>query len=102
MLHTLSLDNNDLGNEGISHLAKSPASDTLLELDLRRNGLDFQRVQALAKSKHLRNLLILRLNGNPIDKVDAATFPDSPLGKRLAVLEMVQMNEMADDEDIPF
>jgi hypothetical protein len=36
-LHTLQMVNNDLGDEGATHLAESPASDTLVELDLSQN-----------------------------------------------------------------
>jgi uncharacterized protein (TIGR02996 family) len=79
---------NDLGDEGVSHLAESPGSDTLQVVDLARNGLGDRAAEALAKSKHLRNLLDLRLDSNPINKLAAAVLRDSPLGKRLANLEM--------------
>jgi Ran GTPase-activating protein (RanGAP) involved in mRNA processing and transport len=87
-LHTLQISNNDLGNEGVSHLTESPASDTLLEVDLSLNRLDFHAAQALAKSKHLKNLLVLRLQDNEISKPAIAALADSPLGKRLAVLDV--------------
>jgi uncharacterized protein (TIGR02996 family) len=93
-LHTLHMENNDLGDEGAAHLAESPASNTLLELNLAENGLGDGAAKALARSKHLRNLLVLRLNDNPIGKPAAAALARSPLGKRLAVLEMTDENEL--------
>jgi uncharacterized protein (TIGR02996 family) len=86
-LHTLQMVDNDLYDEGVLRLAASPASDTLLELDLARNGIGDRAAQTMATSKHLRNLLVLRLNYNPISKSAAASLVQSPLGKRLAVLE---------------
>jgi uncharacterized protein (TIGR02996 family) len=105
-LHTLQMVDNDLGDEGAAHLAESPASDALLEVDLAGNGLGFHAANALVRSKHLRNLLILRLKNNPIDKLARADLAASALGKRLAVLEMTDRDwlEMTDrpDEGIPF
>jgi Ran GTPase-activating protein (RanGAP) involved in mRNA processing and transport len=95
-LHMLRLADNDLGDEGVSHLAESPASDTLLEVDLAQNGLGDHAARALAGSKHLRNLLVLRLDANQISRRAAAALARSPLGKRLAVLER------ADQDEIPF
>jgi uncharacterized protein (TIGR02996 family) len=86
-LHTLLMADNDLGDEGAAHLAESPASDTLLNVNITRNGLGDGAAKALAKSKHLRELLVLRLNDNPISKQAAGALAWSPLGKRLAVLE---------------
>jgi hypothetical protein len=85
-LHTLQMVDNDLGDEGASHLAESPGSATLLDVNLAQNGLGDQAAKALAKSKHLRNLLVLRLNDNPISKPAAAALAGSPLGQRLATL----------------
>jgi uncharacterized protein (TIGR02996 family) len=95
-LHTLQMSNNDLGYEGVAHLAKSVASDTLLEVNLAHNGLGNYAANTLAKSKHLRNLLVLRLAANRIDLSAEVDLADSPLGKRLAFLDT------RDDEDIPF
>ena len=86
-LHTLLAVNNDLGDEGVSHLAESPASDTLVEVDLAHNGLGDHSAQALATSKYLRRLLVLGVNSNSFSKQAAAALADSPLGKRLAALE---------------
>jgi hypothetical protein len=97
-LHTLEMVDNDLGDEGAAHLAESPGSDALLEVDLAQNGLGFQAANALLRSKHLRNLLILRLTNNPIDKVARADLAASALGKRLAILDMGHEA----DEGIPF
>jgi Ran GTPase-activating protein (RanGAP) involved in mRNA processing and transport len=98
-LHTLRMVDNDLGDAGVSQLAESPASDTLLEVDLARNGLADAAVQALAESAHLSNLLVLRLTSNRISAPAAATLADSPLGKRLAVLAM---SAEADEDEMPF
>jgi hypothetical protein len=98
-LHTLEMVDNDLDDEGASHLAESPASDTLLEVNLVHNGLGDYAAQALATSKHLRNLLILRLNSNRISKPAAVALSRSPLGKRLAVLEE---GPYVFDDEIPF
>jgi uncharacterized protein (TIGR02996 family) len=95
-LHTLQMIDNDLGDEGVSHLAGSPASDTLLELDLSRNGLKSAAALALAESEHLRNLLILRLDSNKISDRARTKLAGSPLGKRLAILEV------RDEDSIPF
>jgi Ran GTPase-activating protein (RanGAP) involved in mRNA processing and transport len=97
-LHTLQMVDNDLGDEGTAHLAESPASATLLDVNFAQNDLGFRAVQALVKSKHLRNLLVLRLTGNPIDKLAVEALHASPLGKRLAVLEMTEKT----DGEIPF
>lgn len=94
-LHTLWMIHNDLDDEVISHLADSPVSDTLLEVSLVQNGLGDRTAEVLAKAKHLQNLLVLWLGVNRIDKSAAVDLADSPLGRRLAVLDML-------DEDIPF
>jgi Ran GTPase-activating protein (RanGAP) involved in mRNA processing and transport len=97
-LHTLELFDNGVDDEGATLLANSPASDTLVELDLRGGNLRSDGVVALAESAHLRNLLVLRLNENPIQKAAEAILTSSPLAKRLAVLEISPWR----DEDIAF
>jgi uncharacterized protein (TIGR02996 family) len=101
-LHTLQLVDNDLGDEGVSHLAGSPASDTLLKVNLAQNGLKKRAALALARTKHLRDLLVLRLNDNPISMAAGVDLAESPLGKRLAVLEMEDENEEEDEDGLPF
>src|SRR5205823_3820007 len=96
MLHTLRMADNDLGDEGASGLAGSPASCTLQEVDLGMNGMGDGAARALAKSKHLRNLLVLWLGGNRLGEKAAAALARSRLGKRLAVLETIH------EKDIPF
>jgi uncharacterized protein (TIGR02996 family) len=86
-LHTLQMVDNDLGDEGAAHLAESPASNTLVVVDLDNNDLTDQAVQALIKSKHLRNLLVLQLSGSSISKEAGLALVRSRLGKQLAVLE---------------
>jgi uncharacterized protein (TIGR02996 family) len=92
-LHTLQMVDNDLGDEGAAHLAESPASDPLLEVDFGQNGVADAGARALAKSKHLRNLRVLRLRDNPISKRAADALTRSALGKRIAILEMAQAGE---------
>src|SRR5205823_1741983 len=86
-LHTLRIRDNDLFDQGAELLAASPASDTLLEVDLSQNGMGPAAAQALGKSAHLRGLLVLRLADNSISESSAAALAASPLGQRLAVLE---------------
>jgi hypothetical protein len=85
-LHTLLMIDNDLGDEGAAHLAESPGSAPLLNVNLARNGLSDEAAKILGKSKHLKNLLILRLQNNEISRQARAALADSPLGKRLAIL----------------
>jgi hypothetical protein len=88
-LHTLGIRDNDLSDEGAKLLADSSASKSLLELDLSQNGLGTAAADALGESEHLRGLLILRLADNPlISDAVAAALDVSPLGRRLAVLEL--------------
>jgi uncharacterized protein (TIGR02996 family) len=101
-LHTLRMVNNDLCDEGASHLAESPASDALREVNLSENGLGDYAAQALARSKHLNNLLVLVLFDNPIDKSALADLQDSPLGQRLAVLQVGEDEELAGEDEMPF
>ena len=80
---------NDLGDEGVAHLADSPTSDTLLELEPPlANALGDLAAKYLAKAKGLENLLELRLASNRFSKPAAASLADSPLGKRLLTLRM--------------
>jgi uncharacterized protein (TIGR02996 family) len=97
-LHTLQMRDNDLFDKGAALLAGSPASDALLEVDLSQNGLGAAAALALGESAHLRGLLVLRLVDNPINGQAAATLAASPLGQRLAVLELALVGE----GDIPF
>jgi uncharacterized protein (TIGR02996 family) len=100
-LHTLQIVDNDLGDEGVSYLAASPASNTLLELNLTRNDLGNQAAEALAKSPYLANLLVLWLYTNHrMNKPAVVALARSPLGKRLAVLEVSP--DPGDPDDIPF
>lgn len=100
-LHTLQMIDNDLGDEGVSSLAESAASDVLLDVNLAQNGLTDQAAQALARSQHLQNLLVLGLTGNRIGKPAEAALASSPLGKRLAVLQVVPEDPAAGEADIP-
>ncbi len=94
-LHTLLLANNDLGPDGVIWLAESPTSDSLLEVDLSQNDLGTRAAKALGKASHFRNLLVLRIFDNPLRDAAIMALQESPLGKRLAILE-------AGEEDNPF
>jgi len=87
-LHSLQMRDNNLSDKGAEILAISPASDTLLEVDLSQNDLGPVAVQALGNTAHLDKLLVLRLADNPINASSAAALAASSLGKRLAVLEL--------------
>jgi uncharacterized protein (TIGR02996 family) len=101
-LHTLRIRDNDLFDHGASLLARSPASDALLEVDLSRNGLRSAAALALGESAHLRGLLVLRLVDNPINEMAAAALAASPLGQRLAVLELKDTPRGLDADQLPF
>jgi uncharacterized protein (TIGR02996 family) len=96
-LHTLRMRDNDLFDKGAESLAGSPASDTLMEVDLSQNGLGAAAARALGDSEYLRGLVTLRLADNRIDDSAAATLAASPLGRRLAVLELVDSPPPAPD-----
>jgi hypothetical protein len=104
MLHTLRMRDNDLFDKGVALLAGSPASDTLLEVDLSQNGLGAAAALALGESPHLRGLLVLRLADNQINETSAAFLRESALGQRLAVLEFEDLPPAPEpplDEDLP-
>jgi uncharacterized protein (TIGR02996 family) len=112
-LHTLRMRDNDLFDKGAALLAGSPASDTLLEVDLSLNRLGTAAALALGESPHLRAILVLRLVDNPINESAAAALAASPLGQRLAVLELKDRPPVPDplpapgppslgEDDIPF
>jgi uncharacterized protein (TIGR02996 family) len=86
-LHTLRLRDNDLLDEGAELLAGSPASDGLLDVDLSQNRLGAAGAQALGAATHLRALLVLRLEDSRLGEA-AAALAASPLGRRLAALEL--------------
>lgn len=86
-LHTLRMCDNDLLDEGVELLASSPASNGLLEVDLSQNRVRTAG-EELGGTEHLRELLVLRLADNQISTASAAALAASPLGKRLAVLEL--------------
>jgi uncharacterized protein (TIGR02996 family) len=87
-LHTLLMRDNNLFDKGATLLAGSPASDGLLEVDLGQNGLGAGGALALGETTHLRGLLVLRLVDNPLNEQAATHLAASPLGQRLAVLEL--------------
>jgi uncharacterized protein (TIGR02996 family) len=85
-LHALGMRDNDLFDQGAEILAGSPASDTLLEVDLSLNGLGVAAARALGESAYLRQLLVLRLDDNFLGESAIATLSASPLGRRLVIL----------------
>jgi uncharacterized protein (TIGR02996 family) len=97
-LHTLGMRDNDLMDKGAALLAGSPASDALLEVDLSQNGLGPDATRALGESAHLRGLLVLRITENQINYLASTALADSPLGQRLAVLELYPLK----GDNIPF
>ncbi len=99
-LHTLRMRDNDLFDKGAEALAGSLASDTLLAVDLSQNRLGSAAALALGRSAHLRELLILQLFDNQIDMMAAGALETSPLGQRLAVLDLDP--RWTSGEDIPF
>jgi uncharacterized protein (TIGR02996 family) len=98
-LHTLRLRANDLFDKGAVALANSPASDGLLEVDLSDNSLSVPATEALGATAHLTALLVLHIHGNPLGEAAARALAASPLGRRLAVLELA---EPPAEEGIPF
>lgn len=92
-LHTLRLRNNDLFDNGATLLAESPASDTLIELDLTMNGMGAAAAEALGAAAHLRSLRVLKVGDNSINAKAGEALAASPLGKRLAALELVDLLE---------
>jgi uncharacterized protein (TIGR02996 family) len=92
LLHTLDLENNAVSHEGVVDLANSPASDSLLDLGLDGNRLKGKSAKALAETKHLRNLLVLRLLENNLGVRGTAALAGSPLARRLARLDMDDMD----------
>lgn len=87
-LHTLQMSDNNLSDAGVALLAESKGSNTLLEVDLSRNDIGPTGIKALGASAHLSGLLVLRLSDNPITQPSAGELALSPLGKRLAVLDL--------------
>lgn len=85
-LHSLGLRNNTLSNEGAALLAKSPASNALLELDLAENALTSGVTKLLGSTENLRELLILRIGDNP--KLGYKALASSPTGQRLKLLDV--------------
>lgn len=103
-LHTLRMRDNDLYDEGATLLAGSPASDGLLELDLSQNGLGTTGARTLGDPAHLRGLLVLRLSDNRINEPAAEALARSPLGQRLAMLDLENLPPIppVGDDAIPF
>ncbi len=87
-LHTLKLRDTDIGDDGAAHIAESPASDALLELDIADNRLTDRAAAALAASEDLRSLVVLRLGGNRIGKPALEALAESDLGRRLVSLDL--------------
>jgi hypothetical protein len=87
LLHTLSFCSVDLLDEHFAEFVASPWTDALLELDLRQNGLGPDDARVLGEAKQLRNLLVLRIGGNPMGEEGMDAIAASPLGRRLLWLD---------------
>jgi uncharacterized protein (TIGR02996 family) len=104
-LHTLRMRDNDLFDKGATLLAESPASDTLLEVNLEQNGLGDAAAAALGATEHLRKLLVLHLGGHPFSESAAVALVASPLRQRLAELGLKRLKSEPHpfgDQDVPF
>jgi uncharacterized protein (TIGR02996 family) len=101
LLHTLRMRDTNLFDKGATLLAKSPMSDTLLDLDLSQNGFGTTATLALGESEHFRELLVLRLGDNQFNEQAAAILTASPLAKRLTVLELEEMPDPDAQDDEP-
>jgi len=87
-LHTIRLSDAGLDAEAVAQLANSAGSDSLLALDLSSNELGEDAAEALADAAHLRSLLVLCLFDNDLAPAAVEKLAASPLGRRLARLEM--------------
>jgi len=87
LLHTLTLWGAYFTDGPVLDLARSPASDGLLELDLRGNDLRQAAAEGLGATAHLRSLLVLRIGGNPMGDAGLDALAASPLGRRLLLLD---------------
>lgn len=66
-LRQLNLEQNRLGEAGVSALVKAPALAALSELHLGNNALDAGAAQALARASWMRGVQRLDLGTNPLD-----------------------------------
>jgi uncharacterized protein (TIGR02996 family) len=92
-LHTLQMVDNDLGDEGAAHLAESPNTNALLDVNFAQNKLGDAAAKYLGKTKHLKGLLILRLNNNSFTQAAASALAATPMGERLAFLKLSHKDE---------
>ena len=95
-LHTLLMRDNDLGDDGAEHLAGSPATDGLRELDVSGNMMENNAAMYLSEATHLKELVSLRIADNVMKPWAEKALRESPLGKRLAELVLGR------GEKIPF
>jgi uncharacterized protein (TIGR02996 family) len=91
-LHTLKVVSShyrQLEVRDIELLARSPASNGLLQLDLSYNGLRAEHLDALGQARALQSLLSLRVAEYRTPEPEVVDrLADSPLGQRLLHLEL--------------
>lgn len=86
-LAVLHLPGNGIGDAGARALAESPHFPALVALGLESNRIDADGTAALARSLHLR-LLRLDLSSNPIGDAGGRALADSALPSRLQSLRL--------------
>lgn len=79
-LRELGLRFGSLDDAAAERLAVSPMLANVQYLDLSHNLITGRGASALLASKHLKNLVILELEGNPIRDLDRAALANAPAG----------------------
>ncbi len=92
-LHTLSLADHSVESEAIHEIARSPALNGLLALDLSSNRLDEKAIDQLGTTDHFQNLRILGMDQCEISDQSARDFLASPLASRLDYLDIHRPDE---------
>lgn len=96
-LRALGLYNNELGADGVGALARSETFAQLVSLDLRSNRIGEQGARALGEASHLGRLETLRLVGNTLRPAAAAAL----LGPGLPALANLDLqNTRLSDEAV--
>ncbi len=88
--NTLSLANQDLGDEELIALASSPLLNRLKELNLAGNRCGDEGIKALANSPFLSNLCLLNLSMNPFGDEAVKALANCPHLSQLTVLDLSQ------------
>lgn len=102
-LHTLLMHDNNLSDEGVEALAKSPATKAIQELELSLNNLSDTSLTTLMGSKNLTNLRVLRIGHNDFTAWKIDEMEQSELFKRLTIFDAAPTPAPWGNEDeIPF